>query len=29
MGLNDHPHPYGIVIGGNDLVVAAAVTAEL
>jgi hypothetical protein len=19
MGLNDHPHPYGIVIGGNDL----------
>jgi hypothetical protein len=19
MGLNDHPHPYGIVVGGNDL----------
>lgn len=19
MGINDHPHPYGIVIGGNDL----------
>ena len=19
MGLNDHPHPYGIVIGGNDM----------
>src|SRR5690606_10492402 len=19
MGLNDHPHPYGIMIGGNDL----------
>ena len=19
MGLNDHPHPYGVVIGGNDM----------
>ena len=19
MGLNDHPHPYGVFIGGNDL----------
>ena len=24
MGLNDHPHPYGIVIAGNDLGTAAA-----